>query len=159
MKNYKLFSLITLIVLVALGAVATIMFYFGGILEEKHVVAGDELDIPQYSDMFLYWIYILVGIVTTVTLVFAFIGFIRTCITNKRRAIAIVAVVLGLGILFYICWKLGSSAAIEIPGYEGTDNVGLWPRVSDMVIYACYTLVTITFGTAIWALIRFKVLK
>ena len=62
MKNYKLLPKITLWVLMLLGIVATIMFFAGG-SNGSLEVAGDFLDIPRFTDLFLIWSYILLGIV------------------------------------------------------------------------------------------------
>ena len=65
MKNYKLLPKITLWVLMLLGIVATIMFFAGG-SNGSLEVAGDFLDIPRFTDLFLIWSYILLGIVILV---------------------------------------------------------------------------------------------
>ena len=57
MKNYKLIPKIALWSLLALGIVVIAMFFAGG-SDGSLEVAGDFLDIPRYSDLFLVWNYI-----------------------------------------------------------------------------------------------------
>ena len=57
MKNYKLIPKITLWTLLALGIVVIAMFFLGG-SQGSLEVAGDFLDIPKYTDLFLTWIYV-----------------------------------------------------------------------------------------------------
>ena len=52
MKNYKLLPKITLWVLLIVGVIFSVMFYAGG-SAGTHEVAGDFLDIPRFSDLFL----------------------------------------------------------------------------------------------------------
>ena len=67
MKNYKLLPKIALLVLIALGLVFIAMFFFGGVNGTREV-AGDILDVPRFTDAFLFWNYILLGLVILVTL-------------------------------------------------------------------------------------------
>ncbi len=158
MKNYKLLPKITLGVLMLLGIVATIMFFAGG-SNGTLEVAGDFLNIPRFTDMFLVWCYILLGIVILVTLGVVITEFVKNCKYDKRSAIKSSAVVLGFVALVLICWFLGSPEKINIIGYEGTDNVGAMAQMSDAIIYLCYTLFAATIITMIWGVIYTKRLK
>ena len=60
MKNYKLIPKVTLWVLMLVGIVASVMFFVGG-SEGSLEVAGDFLDIPKFTDILLYWNYVLVA--------------------------------------------------------------------------------------------------
>lgn len=159
MKNYKLIPKITLIALAALGIAFALLFFLGGNLEEKHPVAGDLLDIPRFTDVFLYWIYALVGIGLIVTLYSASAAFVNNWKYNRRKAYMTLGVIFGMVALFVACWFLGSPEKIEITGYEGHENEGMWAQASDMVIYMCYFLVIATFGAMLWGYIYTKRLK
>ena len=67
MKDYKMIPKVTLWSLLALGIVAIAMFFAGG-SNGSLEVAGDFLDIPRFTDLFLTWNYILFGLVVLVTL-------------------------------------------------------------------------------------------
>ena len=158
MKNYKLLPKVTLWTLLALGIIAIAMFFAGG-ANGSLEVAGDFLDIPRFSDLFLAWNYILFGLVVLVTLAVVVVEFIRNWKDNRRKAYATLGVVCGFVVLALVCWFLGSPEKIDIIGYEGTDNQGAWAQLSDAVIYACYILVAATIGTMIWGIIHTKRLK
>lgn len=158
MKNYKLLPKITLWVLMLLGIVATIMFFAGG-SNGSLEVAGDFLDIPRFTDLFLIWSYILLGIVILVTLGVVITEFVKNCKYDKRKAIRTSVVVLGFIALILVCWFLGSPEKVNIIGYEGTDNVGAMAQMSDAIIYLCYILFAATICTLIWGVFYTKRLK
>lgn len=158
MKNYKLLPKITLWVLMLLGIVATIMFFAGG-SNGSLEVAGDSLDIPRFTDLFLIWSYILLGIVILVTLGVVITEFVKNCKYDKRKAIRTSVVVLGFIALVLVCWFLGSPEKVNIIGYEGTDNVGAMAQMSDAIIYLCYILFAATICTLIWGVFYTKRLK
>lgn len=158
MKNYKLLPKITLWVLMLLGIVATIMFFAGG-SNGSLEVAGDFLDIPRFTDLFLIWSYILLGIVILVTLGVVITEFVKNCKYDKRKAIRTSIAVLGFIALVLICWFLGSPEKVNIIGYEGTDNVGAMAQMSDAIIYLCYILFAATICTLIWGVFYTKRLK
>ena len=158
MKNYKLLPKITLWVLMLLGIVATIMFFAGG-SNGALEVAGDFLDIPRFTDLFLIWSYILLGIVILVTLGVVITEFVKNCKYDKRKAIRTSVVVLGFIALVLVCWFLGSPEKVNIIGYEGTDNVGAMAQMSDAIIYLCYILFAATICTLIWGVFYTKRLK
>ena len=158
MKNYKLLPKITLWVLLLLGIVATVMFFVGG-SEGTLEVAGDFLDIPRFTDLFLIWSYILLGIVILVTLGVVITEFAKNCKYDKRKAIKTSVVVVGFIALILVCWFLGSPEKIDIIGYEGTDNMGAMAQMSDAILYLSYTLFAATVITLIWGVIYTKRLK
>lgn len=158
MKNYKLLPKITLWMLMLLGIVATIMFFASG-SNGSLEVAGDFLDIPRFTDLFLIWSYILLGIVILVTLGVVITEFVKNCKYDKRKAIRTSVVVLGFIALVLVCWFLGSPEKVNIIGYEGTDNVGAMAQMSDAIIYLCYILFAATICTLIWGVFYTKRLK
>jgi NADH:ubiquinone oxidoreductase subunit 6 (subunit J) len=158
MKDYKLLPKITLLALLALGIVFTVLFYLP-LSEGTLEVAGDFLNIPLFTDAFLIWVYILLGIVVLVTLGVVVIEFAENWKKNRRKAYMTLGVVGGFILLALICWFAGSPEKINIIGYEGTDNEGAWAQLADAVIYACYFLIIATVGTMIWGYVHTKRLK
>lgn len=158
MKNYKLISQITMWILLVLGVAAIAAFFLGGSAGSLEV-AGDYLDIPKFSDLFLVWVYILLGIVVLVTLLFVLVEFGKMFKTDAKKALTslgVVAAFIGVAVL---CWVLGSPEKIDIIGYEGTDNQGFWAQLSDAVIYMCYTLVCGTILTMLGGICYTSVLN
>ena len=105
MKNLNLIPKITLWVLLAFGVVFSIMFYAGGNEAEGLEVAGDMLNIPVFTNLFLNWNYFLVCLVICVTLVAVIAAFVMQFKANKKKALASLAVVCGFIIvaLIVIC--------------------------------------------------------
>jgi uncharacterized membrane protein len=158
MKNYKMLPKITLWVLLALGIVFIALFFLGG-SNGSLEVAGDFLNIPRFSDAFLFWVYILVALAVLITFAVVCVEFVNNWKTNRRKAYMTLGVVGGFILLGAICWMLGSPEKINIIGYEGTDNVGAWAQLADAVIYACYFLFIATIVTMIWGYIHTKKLS
>ena len=158
MKNYKLFPKVTLWVLMVVGIIATAMFFLGG-SEGSLEVAGDFLDIPKFSDVFLYWIYALVVLVILTTFGFVLAKLIETFKVDPKAGIRSILVVLAAVGLCALCWFLGSPEKVEILGYEGTDNVGKMARLSDAMMYLVYILTASTVAALVWGVIYTKVKK
>ncbi len=158
MKNYKLLPKITLWSLLALGIVFIAMFFLGGSAGSLEV-AGDFLNIPRFTDLFLVWVYILMGIVILITLGVVVVDFAENWKTDRRKAYTTLGVVCGFVVLACLCWFAGSPEKINIIGYEGSDNVGFWAQLSDAVIYACYILIAATLIAMVWGVIHTKKLK
>ena len=142
----------------AVGIIASVMFFVGG-SEGSLEVAGDFLDIPKFTDILLYWNYVLVGVVILVTFGFVIAKLVETFKVDAKRGLVSVGVVLGAVALCALCWFLGSPEKIEILGYEGTDNVGNMARMSDAIMYLVYILTASTVVALVWGVIYTKVKK
>ena len=158
MKNYKLIPKVTLWVLMLVGIVASVLFFVGG-SEGSLEVAGDFLDIPKFTDILLYWNYVLVGVVILVTFGFVIAKLVETFKVDAKRGLVSVGVVLAAVGLCALCWFLGSPEKIEILGYEGTDNVGNMARMSDAIMYLVYILTASTVAALVWGVIYTRVKK
>jgi len=148
MKNYKMIPKITLWSLLALGIIVIAMFFLGGSSGSLEV-AGDFLNVPKFSDLFLSWIYILLGIAVLITLCVLVTKLASDFKYNRKKAIQSLCVVVGAVLLCVICWCLGSPEELHIIGYEGTDNVGFWAQMADAVMYLVYILFAATIITVI----------
>ena len=159
MKKLNLIPKITLWVLLALGVVISAIFYLGGNEAEGLEVAGDILNVPVYSNLFLTWNYILLFIAVLTTLVFVIAGFVLQFKIDKKKAISALLVVCGMVALALVCWFLGSPEKVEILGYEGTDNVGAMAQLADAIMYMTYILLVGVVGTICWGAIYTHVKK
>lgn len=153
MKNYKMLPKITLWSLLILGIVVIAMFFLGGDSGSLEV-AGDFLPIKRYTDLFLTWIYILLGLAVLITLCVLVVKLAGDFKYNPKKAIQSLCVVVGAVVLCLICWFMGSPEELHIIGYEGTDNVGFWAQMADAVMYLVYilfaaTIVTVVVGACI----------
>ena len=152
MKNYKLIPKITLWTLLALGIAVIAAFFLGG-SQGTLEVAGDFLNIPKFTDLFLTWIYILFGLAVLITLCVMVVKLGSDFKYNPKRAIRSLCVVAGAVVLCIVCWMLGSPEEIKIIGYERTANEGFWAQMADAVMYLCYILFAATIITMIWGAI------
>lgn len=148
MKNYKLIPKITLWTLLALGIAVIAAFFLGGNSGTLEV-AGDFLNIPKFSDLFIGWIYVLLGLAILLTLCVLVVKLASDFKYNPKRAIRSLCVVVGAVVLCIICWLMGSPAELHIVGYEGTDNVGFWAQLADAVMFLVYILFIATIGAVI----------
>ena len=159
MKNYDKISKYALWVLMALGIIASAIFFLGGDQQEGYEVAGDVLAVPNYTNLFLFTNYLFFCLVLLVTLCFVCVGFINKFKQDRKKAISTLCVLVAFVLLFVVCWFIGSPDKLEIIGYEGTDNEGFWAQLSDMMMFACYALMCGVIGTIIWGAIYTRVKK
>ncbi len=158
MKDYKMIPKITLWVLMGLGILISVLFYVGG-SEGSLEVAGDFLDIPRFSNLFLIWNYILVVLVCLITLGVVVWEFVKRYKVDPKQALRGLYVVIGFIALVLICWFCGSAEEVKIIGYEGTDNVGTMAKLSDACLYLTYVLVVATIAALVWGVIHTRKLK
>lgn len=148
---------ISLLVLAILSVLIGIIFYVGG--TSGSLEAGtDSFDIPAYTDFLLIWSYVLVILSVVLALALVVLNFISK-MKNKATSSMKPLIAIGvLGIVLLITFLIGSKEAVQIIGYEGTDNVGFWAQFSDMCLYSIYTLTIGAFLTII-AVNVFKQIK
>ena len=159
MKNYKLIPQIILWLLMLAGIAVVGMFFGGGNLAEGHEVAGDILPIPTYSDALLYLTYALVALVVLVTFGFVLVKYGASFKTDVKGALKTLGVVVAAVVLCWLCWHMGSDAKVDIIGYEGTENVGFMPRLTDAIMYLTYILTGATVVALVFGAIYTKVKK
>lgn len=159
MKKYDLIPKVSLWVMLIFGIIAACFLFFGGNTAEGYEVAGDILDVPNFTTLFLGTNYVYFAAAILVTLIFVVVGFIANFKKDSKKALFTLGVLVAFILLFVVCWFLGSPDKLEIIGYEGTDNEGFWAQLSDMMIYAVYALFVGVIGCIIWGAIYTHVKK
>lgn len=159
MEKYKLIPKITLWVLMAIGVIVTVMFFFLGGSEGTLEVAGDFLNIPYYTDLMLNWNYTLFALVCLATLSAVIAKFIGMMRVDMKKALGTLGVVVAFVLLVVLCWVMGSPEEIKIIGYEGSDNVGVMAQLADACMYLTYILFAGTLLTMLCGFIYTKTLK
>lgn len=124
-----------LYVMMAISAVVIVVFYAGGSIDPEA-----EMLTPVYTDYLLNWMYALVGLGILCTVVFSLLNFVMTLIHNPKDAIQRVIVIAVCCGVLYGAWSLGDGTPLNIPGYEGTENVEFWLKLTDMFLYTIYLL-------------------
>jgi len=147
---------LSLWVLFAVSIVISLLFWVGG--SEQVEINGNPWDQPFFTDALLDWAYILFGLAILITLVVTVKQFIEMFKISAKKGLTALAVILAFAAVFVISWSLGSSETINIIGYDGTDNTGLWAQFADMCVYSMYilaigTILTII-GTAVYSKIK-----
>ncbi len=137
---YVLYAMFAAIVVV-LG-----LFYFGGDATGSAVVMGVDPDMwqPAHTDALLYLIYGLLGLAIAVTVIAAVIQFGMALKDNPVNALKSLLGLIALVAVLVIAWIMGSDQPLNIQGYEGTDNVPFWLKITDMLLYTIYFLLGAT---------------
>jgi len=125
------------------------VYYGGGVVDP-----AAEIPEPVYTDVLLYWMYILLGIVLGMTVIFAVMQMGKLLKHDpKSGMLSLGAIVLMIGLLV-VTRSLGSDTPIYSPGYDGTENVPFWLKTSDMFLYSIYTMIVALVAVIVWGNIR-----
>lgn len=139
--SYYVLYAIFAVILIVLG-----LFYFGGQMDTP-IVPG--MSNPAYTEALLLLIYGLFGFTIVVTLIAAIIQFGAALKDSPVNALKSLGGVILLALVLIVTWVMGSDEPLVIIGYEGTENVPFWLKLTDMFLYSLYFLV----GVAIIAMI------
>jgi len=112
--------------LLSVGAI--VLVFSGGVIDP---VA--EYKEPVYLDYLLYWIGAIIGIAILFTLGFGLFQFGKGLVSNPKSALLSLGAILLLVAVFVVTFMTSdSSETIEIIGYEGIHNQGVWLKVVSM---------------------------
>ena len=141
-----------LYVILAITLVILGLFFFGG-EDANRIVADPEMSQPAYTDPLIYWIYVLMGITVCVTVLAAIFQFVSNFMDSPKEAVKSLIGIIALVVLLIVSWSMGSGEALVLPGYDGTDNVPFWLKLTDMFLYSIYfmmgALILLIFGLSI----------
>lgn len=144
-KISSLFFLVSILIsIVVLG------IYYGGGVVDPTVEAPE----PIYTDVLLYWLYVLLGLVLGLTVFFAVLQIVKLLKDDpKSGALSLGAIVLLVAMLL-VARALGSDIPLNIPGYEGAENVPFWLKTTDMLLYSIYFMITVNVGFIVWGNVK-----
>ncbi len=133
------------------------LFYLGGDATGSAVVMGVDPDMwqPAHTNALLYLIYVLLGIAVAVTVIAAIFQFGLALKDNPVNALKSLGGLIALVVVLVIAWVIGSDQPLNIQGYEGSDNVPFWLKMTDMLLYTIYFL----FGATVVAIIVSSIWK
>ena len=151
--SYKV-SYYVLFVMFAAILVALGLFYFGGDAQGDAVLMSVDSEMwqPAQTDALLFLMYGLFGIAVVAT-VAAFLFQFGTALKDYQGN-ALIGVIVLVAVVV-IAWAMGSDEPLNIPGYDGTDNVPFWLKITDMFLYSIYIL----FGATVLAIIFSSIKK
>lgn len=147
---YVLYAMFA-VILVVLG-----LFYFGGDATGADALNVDaEMWQPANTNALLFLIYGLLAVAIIATLLGAIFQFGAAFKDSPAAAIKSLLGLILLVAVLVISWALGSDQQLVIPGYDGTDNVPFWLKLTDMFLFSIYFLL----GFAIVAIIASSIWK
>lgn len=141
--NISKISSLVLYILFALSGVVLGLFFVVGFGEQELVAAG-YVTSPRYTDLLLYWQYILVVLCLIVTVAGVFIAK-GSKVDSQMPKFASVLCALGVYLfvpLLIIGWFIGSDAAVRTG--QGIYDNPFWSQATDAMLYCIYGLIAVT---------------
>ena len=130
--SYYVLYAVFAVVVVVLG-----LFYFGG--EGEQLVP--EMSNPVHTDTLLYLMYGLLGLTVAITVAGFIVQFGAALKDNPMAALKSLLGVVLLVVVMIIAWSMGSEEPLVMSGYDGTENVPFWLKLTDMFLYTLYFLI------------------
>ncbi len=153
MQNLSKVTSFILYGLLLAAVVSFIMFFTGGYVD----VDAEYLE-PIHTDLVLNLGYIVIGVGLLCTTLFALYQFITQLMDAPKQAFRTIGSVAAFVILMVVSWSLGNGTPMNLPGYEGTDNVYFWLKLTDMWLYSAGFLLAASIG-AIALFSLFKLIR
>ena len=135
------------VILVVLG-----MFFLVG----YNNPVGD-MNAPEHTETLIYLMYALFGVTVGLTVIAAIAQFGAALKDNPASAIKSLLGLVLLVVVLVIAWAAGDGTPMNIPGYDGTDNVPFWLKLTDMFLYSIYILLFVTIVAIIASGIKKKI--
>ncbi len=129
LKVTKLLNILTIVMFV-ITAVLIGLFVFGGELPNAQYSS------PVYTDQLIWWAYILLGITIIAALVFP----LGRLLTNPKQAVKALIAVVGICLLVLIAYSMSDGTIMNLPGYDGPDNVEGTLKFADTMLFTMYFL-------------------
>lgn len=135
-KIRKYLNIMTLVFAI-ITIVITVLFMAGG--EEPNQANYT----PVYTDQMLYWAYILLGIAALLAIAFP-IARLFTRPKDGLRALVFIGIA---AVIFLIAYALSDGTPLNLPGYNGSDNVPSRLILTDVFLYVSYFLIFLTLAS------------
>lgn len=129
LKVTKLLNILT-IVMFAITVVLVGLFFFGGELPNAQYAS------PVYTDELIWWAYILMALTAVAAIVFP----IGRLVSNPKQALKTLIAIVGMCLLVLIAYSLSDGTIMNLPGYDGPDNVEGTLKFADTMLFTMYFL-------------------
>ena len=137
---YSTLSKYTFYALMAFTFVVLGLFYGVG-FGNTEVINGNDMTSPEYTDLLIYWMYILMAAAVVLVLVFGIIAYFKKFKDSPKEAIKSLLGVILLVVVFAVAYAMSSDAPIMINGQvESNANILV---MTDLFIYVQYALFTV----------------
>ena len=143
---YALYAMFA-IILIVMG-----IFFFGGDATGDAVIPGVDPEMwqPAQTD-------VLFGLAVAATIIAAVFQFGAALKDNPAGAIKSLLGLVLLVVVLVVAWAMGDGTPMNIPGYDGSDNVPFWLKITDMFLYSIYILLFVTIVAIIASGIKKKI--
>ena len=131
-------------VLMAITIVFALIFYLGNIVPGTE---GTRIEEPTITKSFLVWAAILFILTTGVTVFFSIANFVVNPKGAKKSLVALVAAV----VIIAIAFLFADDTILNMPFYDGKDNVPNTLKFVDTTMFTAYILVGLAFLSIIWS--------
>ncbi len=98
-----------LYIMLGITLVVAALFYLGGVIDPS-----TERPEPVYTDAMLYWLYIVLSLCATGTVIFTIRKFFIELKSSPRKAFKFVILPLVLVIVMAVAWSLGDGTPLQI---------------------------------------------
>lgn len=133
----------TLLVGIIISILVMALFYLGGQTPVQEKIMAD-LSQPRFTDIMLYWCYILLVVTIIVLIGFAISAFFKQLKESPKKALSGFLVLIGLAAMLIITFIMGDGTPLNIAGYSGSDNVAGTLKMTDMWLFSCYIMLVLT---------------
>ena len=137
-------SKMALIIGVIVSLIVMGLFYLGGQVPMQEKIAAD-LSEPKFTDIVLYWSYVLLVITIAALILFAIAAFFKQLKESPKKALSGFLVLVGIAVLFVVTLLIGDGTLMNIPGYDGSDNTPKTLKMTDMWLFSSYVMLVLTF--------------
>lgn len=138
-------------ILMAVTAVVLVLFYGVGYDNMSSVTGGAYVTDPEYTDLLMYWMYVLMAVGIVLVVVFGCTQFVANIKTDPKGAVKSVGAVVAMVALFVAAYAVSSDAPILINNTAFEDKNIL--VLADVCIYVQYVLLTVCLAAAIISLV------
>ena len=137
--------------LMAATAVVLLLFYGVGYDNMSAVTGGAYVTDPEYTDLLMYWMYVLMVVGIVCVAVFGCLQFFANLKNDPKGAVKSVGAVVAMVALFVAAYAVSSDAPILINNTAFEDKNIL--VLADVCIYVQYDLLTVCLAAAILSLL------
>ncbi len=135
--------------LLAISVVLTVTFYLntGNINVDEPVVAKRVADMGSILNLFFYWIYIVAVIAVILAIGFPLINIVSNPKKGLKTLISIAIIV----VLLFVAYQFADGTLLNIPGYDGPDNIPSRLKMTDTIIFSVYAMFVVAIISVLYA--------
>jgi len=123
--------------LMAVSVVLVVIFYLkNGDINPDDSTSKQMREFGPALNNYVYWTYFMVAVTLFVTLIFP----IANMVTNPKSGLKTLLSLAALALVLFIGYQLADDTIMQIPGYDGPDNVPNRLKLTGMGIFTMYIM-------------------